>query len=200
MGKTTVEGVALINASGAVVTPPEDETKKYSLDLTKKPADQPLILKFKGEAGASLNGCVGYMGEDWMQIEWETTIGADGTSTVEIKDLPADVKNAEAQIWWSSDKNAEMTEYTFGKVVEPDTNPSETAYGDANCDGKVEIADATLILQFLTNKDEYSLTEQGMKNADVIGDNDGVTAQDALVIQQIDAGIYKVTDLPLKSA
>lgn len=202
MGKTTVEGVALIAASGATVDPPVDDVKKYSLDLTNKTADQPLILKFKGEAGSSLNGCVGYMGEDWMQIEWETTIGADGTATVEIKDLPADVKNAEAQIWWSDDKNAEMTEYLFIREVEPTdpTTPSEVTYGDANCDGKVEIADATLILQFLTNKDEYSLTEQGMKNADVTGDNDGVTAQDALVIQQIDAGIYKVTDLPLKSA
>ncbi len=201
MGKTTVEGVALINASGAIVDPPVDTTKKYPLDLTKKPANEPVILKFKGEAGASLNGCVGYMAEDWMQIEWEATIGADGTATVEIKDLPADVKNAEAQIWWSSDENAEMTEYTFdsAQTTNP-TTPSEVAYGDANCDGKVEIADATLILQFLTNKDEYSLTEQGMKNADVTGDNDGVTAQDALVIQQIDAGIYKVTDLPLKSA
>ena len=78
------------------------------------------------------------------------------------------------------------------------TTASDTLYGDANCDGKVEIADATLILQFLTNKDEYKLTEQGMKNADVCGNGDGVTAQDALTIQQVDAGIYKVTDLPIK--
>ncbi len=78
------------------------------------------------------------------------------------------------------------------------TTSGETVYGDANCDGKVEIADATLILQFLTNKDEYNLTEQGMKNADVIGNGDGVTAQDALTIQQVDAGIYKVSDLPIK--
>lgn len=77
-------------------------------------------------------------------------------------------------------------------------NKNDYLAGDANCDGKVEIADATLILQFLTNKDEYNLTEQGMKNADVIGDNDGVTAQDALTIQQVDAGIYQVSDLPLK--
>lgn len=71
--------------------------------------------------------------------------------------------------------------------------------GDANCDGKVEIADATLILQYLTNKDEYSLTEHGLINADVSGNSDGVTAQDALVIQQVDAGIYKLSDLPLKN-
>ncbi len=75
---------------------------------------------------------------------------------------------------------------------------TETLYGDANCDGKIEIADATLILQFLTNKDEYELTTQGMLNADVIGNGDGVTAQDALVIQQIDAGIYKAAELPIK--
>ena len=83
-------------------------------------------------------------------------------------------------------------------TTESSTTSSDTLYGDANCDGKVEIADATLILQFLTNKDEYKLTEQGMKNADVIGNGDGVTAQDALTIQQVDAGIYKVTDLPIK--
>lgn len=84
---------------------------------------------------------------------------------------------------------------TTATTTEVDT---EVLYGDANCDGKVEIADATLILQFLTNKDEYSMTEQGMRNADVAGGRDGVTANDALVIQQVDAGIYKQEDLPIK--
>lgn len=78
------------------------------------------------------------------------------------------------------------------------TSADETVYGDANCDGKVEIADATLILQYLTNKDEYTLTAQGFINADVSGKNDGVTAQDALTIQQVDAGIYKIEELPIK--
>lgn len=63
--------------------------------------------------------------------------------------------------------------------------------GDANCDGKVEIADATLILQYLTNKDDYKLTEQGMINADCCNVGDGVTAQDALAIQKLDAGVIK---------
>lgn len=76
---------------------------------------------------------------------------------------------------------------------------SDYLAGDANCDGKVEIADSTLILQYLTNKDEYMLTVQGLINADVSGNNDGVTAQDALVIQQVDAGIYELSDLPLKN-
>lgn len=76
----------------------------------------------------------------------------------------------------------------------PSTPDSDIVWGDANCDGVVEIADATLILQYLTNKDEYQLTDKGMINADVDGE-EGVTAGDALVIQQYDAGIVK--SLPL---
>ncbi len=55
--------------------------------------------------------------------------------------------------------------------------------GDSNTDGELGMADATLILQYLTNKDEYDLTEQGAYNADL--DKDGITASDALVIQQM---------------
>ncbi len=76
------------------------------------------------------------------------------------------------------------------------TANSEIVWGDANCDGVVEIADATLILQYLTNKDEYQLTDKGMINADVGGEI-GVTGNDALVLQQYDAGIVK--SLPLGS-
>ena len=76
--------------------------------------------------------------------------------------------------------------------------PGATLYGDANVDGKVEIADATLILQYLTNKDEYKLTDDGMVNADCANVGDGVTALDALAIQKLDAGIYKLSDFPVK--
>ncbi len=88
---------------------------------------------------------------------------------------------------------------TTTKSEPPSTSTpgSDIVWGDANCDGKVEIADATLILQFLTNKDEYNLTDKGMINADVDG-VPGVTAGDALVIQQLDAGI--ITSLPLGNA
>ncbi len=77
---------------------------------------------------------------------------------------------------------------TNGEITIGDGGSVSTLKGDANCDGKVEIADATLILQFLTNKDEYQLTDQGMLNADCDGDP-GVTASDALKIQQLDAGV-----------
>jgi len=55
--------------------------------------------------------------------------------------------------------------------------------GDANCDGKVNMADAVLIMQTLANPDKYKLTENGRANADM--DGDGITNADALAIQKM---------------
>lgn len=60
--------------------------------------------------------------------------------------------------------------------------------GDANNDGEVGIADATLILQSIANADKYILSPQGAYNADVNGSGD-VTALDALEVQKIDADL-----------
>lgn len=60
--------------------------------------------------------------------------------------------------------------------------------GDANCDGKLDVADAVAVLQFISNAEKYPLSDQGRTNADVDG-IDGVTGSDAIAIQKIDAGI-----------
>lgn len=64
-------------------------------------------------------------------------------------------------------------------------------YGDANCDGKVTIADSTAILQALGNSDKYGLSALGAKNADCCNTGDGVKTSDALAIQKLDAKILK---------
>ncbi len=120
----------------------------------------------------------------------ETTTTEETTTTTEATTTTTEATTTTTE----ATTTAETPEETTTTAQQPD----EVLYGDANCDGKVEIADATLILQFLTNKDEYSLSEQGMKNADVANNGDGVTASDALVIQKVDAGIYKLSDLPVK--
>lgn len=70
-----------------------------------------------------------------------------------------------------------------------------TLYGDVNLDGKVTAADATAIMQYIANRDKYVLSEQSIVNADVSGDGDGITAKDALMIQQVDSGMISVSDL-----
>ncbi|MCM1506435.1 MAG: hypothetical protein NC177_04780 [Ruminococcus flavefaciens] len=59
----------------------------------------------------------------------------------------------------------------------------EERSGDANEDGKVTLADAVLIMQSLSNPNEYKLTTKGAYNADVCNTGDGVTPKDALQIQ-----------------
>lgn len=90
---------------------------------------------------------------------------------------------------------SELTTTTTTTTEKPTVTVS--LWGDANCDGKVTIADATAIIQALGNQDEYALSEQGSINADVIDNGDGVTGADANAIQAIEAGFIKQTDLPL---
>lgn len=100
-----------------------------------------------------------------------------------------------------------VTAYVDGELiwgVEPDgTTPKttdntedKTLYGDANCDGNVDISDAVLIKCFLINSKKYSLSAQGKKNADVQGNGNGINAQDAVAIQKYI--LKQIKALPVK--
>ena len=66
--------------------------------------------------------------------------------------------------------------------------------GDVNNDGKVTVADAVAVLQYVANKDKFNLSEQLLDNAAVYNRGDGVTARDALSIMLLDAEV--LTELP----
>lgn len=74
-------------------------------------------------------------------------------------------------------------------IIPPDDK--KTLAGDADCDGKVLLNDAVLIMQAIGNPDSYGvsgsdkshITKQGYTNGDVIG-SDGLTNLDALEIQK----------------
>ena len=70
----------------------------------------------------------------------------------------------------------------FSIISSADTKVSDKK-GDSNIDGDTDLADSVLVMQSLANPDNYSLTEQGAINADVYGNNDGVTGMDAVGIQ-----------------
>jgi hypothetical protein len=61
--------------------------------------------------------------------------------------------------------------------------------GDANNDSAVSIADAAAILQYIANPDKYGLSGKGMMQADVVGNGNGITVDDAIAIQKLDAKI-----------
>ncbi|MDE6539766.1 MAG: hypothetical protein K2K66_06205 [Ruminococcus sp.] len=74
---------------------------------------------------------------------------------------------------------------------------SDIITGDANGANDVNISDAVLIMQVLSNPNEYKLTEQGKANADVVNQGDGVTAMDALAIQLIGLNMVSIEDFPI---
>ena len=78
--------------------------------------------------------------------------------------------------------DGEIVEIPDITVDNVDILETEKVTGDANVDGDVNMADAVLIMQSLSNPNEYKLSEQGLINADY-NDDGGVTALDALEIQ-----------------
>ncbi len=74
---------------------------------------------------------------------------------------------------------------------------TDTLYGDANCDGIVDLSDAVIIMQTQSNpakfgengSDPTHMTAQGIINGDVSGNGDGITSKDALTIQKYLLGL-----------
>ena len=63
------------------------------------------------------------------------------------------------------------------------TGTENTLLGDANEDGTVNMADATAIIQHIGNQDAYGLSAQGIANANLCDNLDGITGMDAVAIQ-----------------
>ncbi len=77
------------------------------------------------------------------------------------------------------------------------TDGTSIKWGDANIDGKVNVADAVAVLQFIANQTKFALTDQGKRNADVYENDGSITGSDAITIQQLDAGLIKASQLPI---
>jgi hypothetical protein len=87
---------------------------------------------------------------------------------------------------------------TEPKTTAPTTNGSSVAdgkKGDANCDGTADIADVVLAKCYLINPKAYSITEQGLANADVIGSGNGLEIQDVVAIQKLVLKLISSDDL-----
>lgn len=66
-----------------------------------------------------------------------------------------------------------------------------TVWGDADCSGDVEIADAVKIMCYINDPDNNNIEPQGEVNGDVYQTGDGLSVQDALSIQKYLAQIIK---------
>lgn len=121
-----------------------------------------------------------------------TTSTSPATTTITTTTLPATTT-----IPVTTTEPVTTTITITTSAIEPTTvSTTDGAYlaGDANANGRVELADALLILQHVANSKKYEISPQGVENADVYCKGDGITAMDALSIQKYDAKL--LTSLP----
>lgn len=83
---------------------------------------------------------------------------------------------------------------TIGSAATDPTKPSVTKYGDANCDGNVDISDVVLLKSWMLNSQKYSVSAQGLANADVQGNGNGVNGNDIVSIQKF--ALKLISSLP----
>jgi hypothetical protein len=201
-GKTNIEKIVILDAPDVKIDVPVDKTKKTNIDFANAHAGDNLIIKIKGEPNTDTNGCIGFNGDGWEQIEWEGKTDANGNLSVEIpvSKFPSGIQSAEAQIWYQAElvdfdgisfgsaqqtttTTTTSTTTTTTTTVSTSVNYGDVLAGDANQDGNVDMADVVIIMQSLANPNKYQLTGKAAKAADVYG-NDGVTTLDALAIQK----------------
>lgn len=77
----------------------------------------------------------------------------------------------------------DLSYYGRFSIISSSEDKVSNIKGDSNVDGDTDLADSVFVLQSLANPDKYQITEQGAINADVYGNNDGVTGMDAIGIQ-----------------
>ena len=79
-------------------------------------------------------------------------------------------------------------------TTEGKQNPDPSKWGDATCDGKVDVSDAVLICRFAVADKTAVLTDLGKVNADVTHDN-AVDGEDASKILKYIARLISADDL-----
>ena len=181
--------------------------QKKTVTIPEKPAlavGKQMNITITGAPNASIGGAIGFgtTADDWQNIEWKGNADKDGKLAVyvDLKEMPDTFKTCEVQVWWSNVWNAATekaidqpytidsceVKYLMGGALEP------PKYGDANLDDTVDMSDVVLIMQALANPNKYGLegtekshiTEKGWSYADVDKTVEGITANDALRIQE----------------
>ncbi len=111
--------------------------------------------------------------------------------------------SANADILFTAIGESSTTDYTaaptngYVQIGGGTVNPTVT-YGDVDCNGDVNVADAVLLARLEAEDKEVTVTAQGKLNADCSNDGKGaLTAEDLNALLSYLAGIYKYDQLPI---
>ena len=189
------------------------EWVQENFDNVKADANKEVVVDYTipSDVGATVKAMIWWPHGDGVTIE-KVVLHKDGSSTPVVTQAPTaapttaaptttvttTTTQAPTQPPQTQPTQPQQTQPTQPQQTQPAQNqPTATKYGDANEDGKVNIADAVAILQYVANASKYALTETGKANADIDGQA-GITGTDAIVIQKLDAGVLQYSQIPLR--
>lgn len=178
-----IEGVSYCKTVGYGA--PEKEGDVNTLYIYGKPEDSDPEGIYRSQDG----------GKTWVCINTENLYGGTGNGNFLVGDM-----NEFGKVYMSTVGCGIVYGQLSGNT-DPTTKPTgstsaDILYGDANLDGSVDIADAVAVASYVGDSKANALKAQGLVNADVQGNGNGVNASDALTIQQYIAGVLK--ELPVK--
>ncbi|MBR2284223.1 MAG: RICIN domain-containing protein [Ruminococcus sp.] len=132
--------------------------------------------------------------QNWQAVTSPATTTAPETTTTTTTTTTAEAAtttSSTAPVMGQTDPPEVRTSIVSNTEIVPGGTRLNADYikyrkGDANKDGKVNIADAIAILQNLANSEKYPLDDIALWNADI--DDDGLTGADAITVQMADAG------------
>ena len=149
------------------------------------------------------------VGDDWKQwaaedAEWNYVVTDINSDEIEIawippvsNDLNEEYGNIQFGYWYGGSGENELDAIELKSVeVFYKEKPDVTLWGDADCNGKVDIVDVILMNKTVMGKDN-SLTEQGLVNAD-LNVNEVPDSVDSLNILKLIVGLKTQEDMPLK--
>jgi hypothetical protein rflaF_03992 len=116
---------------------------------------------------------------DYRYDNEKSIIGGENLSKAEQMEIAVDIyKTTGARIvhFYLMESNPSFSEGSIDML--------NAMYGDANTDEELGVADVVTIMQSIADPDNNKLTAQGRYNADITGDGDGITAEDALAVKK----------------
>ncbi len=87
-------------------------------------------------------------------------------------------------IWGTEPDGTTPSETTTDSTIETPSTEQNIVYGDADCNGEVELNDCVMIMCNIADPESNPLEGQGKDNADVYQRGDGIGIMDALAIQK----------------